>query len=178
MDAIANGPWKHRLKYCCGVEDKETVPKGSAFGKELWKRLMDLFQDDIEENFMSAEFFAYLLLRIVTALFIIPAWIIVGLLTAGYLWPPQVREAIFTSTVSKHSSESAEQDELRKTQVALLQREVAEMREDLEQELAVDRTQVVQMKSQIDHRRTEIDNEMKNIKRIVTMLFEQQAMAG
>ena len=52
------------------------------------------------------------------------------------------------------------------------------MREDLEQELAVDRTQVVQMKSQIDHRRTEIDNEMKNIKRIVTMLFEQQAMAG
>ena len=50
MDAIANGPWKHRLKHCCGLEDKETVPKGSTFGKELWKRLMDLFQDDIEEN--------------------------------------------------------------------------------------------------------------------------------
>lgn len=178
MDAIANGPWKQRLKACCGLDDKETVPKGSTFGKELWKRLMDLFQDDIEENYMSTEFFAYLLLRIVTAVFVIPAWIIAGLLTAGYLWPPQVREAIFTSSVSKHSSDSAEEDELRKTQVALLQKEVADMREDLEQELAVDRTQVVQMKSQIDHRRTEIDNEMKNIKRIVTMLFEQQAMAG
>jgi len=62
--------------------------------------------------------------------------------------------------------------------VALLQKEVAEMREDLTQELAVDRTQVIQMKSQIDNRRTEIDNEMKNIKRIVMMLFEQQATVG
>jgi hypothetical protein len=34
------------------------------------------------------------------------------------------------------------------------------------------------MKTQIDHRRTEIDNELKNIKRIVTMLFEQQATMG
>jgi hypothetical protein len=181
MDAIANGPWKKRLKSCMGLgksEDKESAPKGSTFGKELWKRLMDLFDDDIEENYMSAEFFAYLSLRAFTAMLIIPAWIVLGLFTAGYLWPPQVREAIFTSTVSKHSSDSEKEDELRKTQVALLQKEVSELREDLTQELAVDRTQVVQMKSQIDHRRTEIDNEMKNIKRIVTMLFEQQAMMG
>ena len=181
MDAIANGPWKKRFKSCAGLgrsEDKDRAPKGSTFGKELWKSLMDLFDDDIEENYMSAEFFAYLLLRFVTAVFIIPGWIIAGFITAGYLWPPQVREAIFTSTVSKHSSDSEKEDELRKTQVALLQKEVRELREDLTQELAVDRTQVVQMKSQIDHRRTEIDNEMRNIKRIVTMLFEQQASIG
>jgi len=181
MDAIANGPWKKRLKQCCGLgvsEDKVTAPKGSTFGKELWKRLMDLFQDDIEEDSMSAEFLSDLLLRVATAFFIIPGWLLIGFLSAGYLWPPQVREAIFTSTVSKHSSDSAEKDELRKTQVALLQKEVAEMREDLTQELAVDRTQVIQMKSQIDNRRTEIDNEMKNIKRIVMMLFEQQATVG
>jgi len=181
MDAIANGPWKKRLKQCCGLgvsEDKVTAPKGSTFGKELWKRLMDLFHDDIEEDSMSAEFLSDLLLRVATAFFIIPGWLLIGFLSAGYLWPPQVREAIFTSTVSKHSSDSAEKDELRKTQVALLQKEVAEMREDLTQELAVDRTQVIQMKSQIDNRRTEIDNEMKNIKRIVMMLFEQQATVG
>jgi hypothetical protein len=109
---------------------------------------------------------------------IIPCWIAIGLFTAGFLWPPQVREAILTTAVSTHTPDSAEEDELRKTQVALLQREVEVLREDLTQELAVDRTQAVQMKSQIDHRRTEIDNELKNIKRIVTMLFEQQAMVG
>ncbi len=180
MDAIANGPWKKRLKSCCGMgkDEKGGAPGGSTFGKELWKRLMDLFDDDIEESYMSAEFFAYILLRLFTAVIIIPFWILLGLFTAGYLWPPQVREAIFTSAVRKHSSESAEEDELRKTQVALLQREVLVLREDLTQELAGDRTQVVQMKTQIDHRRTEIDNELKNIKRIVTMLFEQQATMG
>jgi flagellar basal body-associated protein FliL len=180
MDAIANGPWKKRLKSCCGMgkddDDKGAATKGSTFGKEFWKRLMDLFDDDIEENYMTAEFFAYLLLRACTAMFIIPFWILLGLFTAGYLWPPQVREAIFTSAVRKHSSESAEEDELRKTQVENLQKEVEKLREDLTQELAGDRTQVVQMKTQIDHRRTEIDNELKNIKRIVTMLFEQQQL--
>ena len=181
MDAIANGPWKKRFKSCAGLcrsEERDGALKGSTFGKELWKRLMDLLDDDIEENYTSAEFFAYLLLRLVTAVFIIPFWIFFGLFTAGLFWPPQVREAVFTATVSKHSSDSEKEDELRKTQVALLQKEVMELREDMAEELAIDRTQVVQMKSQIDHRRTEIDDEMKNIKRIMTMLFEQQATMG
>jgi hypothetical protein len=176
MDAIANGPWKKPLKSCCGMgkDDKGVASEGSTFGKELWKRLMDLFDDDIEESYMSAEYFADLSLRVFTAAFIF-FWILLGISSLGYLWPPQVRVAIFTSAVRKHSSESAEEDELRKTQVALLQREVMDLREDLTQELAGDRTQVVQMKTQIDHRRTEMDNELRNIKRIVTMLFEQQA---
>jgi hypothetical protein len=176
MDAIANGPWKKPLKSCCGMgkDDKGVASEGSTFGKELWKRLMDLFDDDIEESYMSAEYFADLSLRVFTAVFIF-FWILLGISSLGYLWPPQVRVAIFTSAVRKHSSESAEEDELRKTQVALLQREVMDLREDLTQELAGDRTQVVQMKTQIDHRRTEMDNELRNIKRIVTMLFEQQA---
>jgi hypothetical protein len=176
MDAIANGPWKKPLKSCCGMgkDDKGVASEGSTFGKELWKRLMDLFDDDIEESYMSAEYFADLSLRVFTAAFIF-FWILLGISSLGYLWPPQVRVAIFTSAVRKHSSESAEEDELRKTQVALLQRQVMDLREDLTQELAGDRTQVVQMKTQIDHRRTEMDNELRNIKRIVTMLFEQQA---
>jgi hypothetical protein len=180
MDAIANGPWKKPLKSCCGMgkDDQGVASEGSTFGKELWKRLMDLFDDDIEESYMWAEFFAYLSLRVFTAVFIIPFWIFLGFISAGYLWPPQVRVAIFTSAVRKHSSESAEEDELRKTQVALLQREVMDLREDLTQDLAGDRTKVVQLKTQIDHRRTEMDNELKNIKRIVTMLFEQQATMG
>ena len=180
MDAIANGPWKNRVKKAVGFGDAEPEPEtarsGSVFGKEFWKRLMDLFDDEVDEGgFMSMEFWALMLLRFVTAIIIIPAWLVLGLFTAGWLWPPQVREAIFTSTVSKHSSDSEKEDELRKTQVILLQKEVSELKEDLEQELAVDRTQVVQMKSQIDHRKAEIANEMKHIKRIVTMLFEQQA---
>jgi hypothetical protein len=182
MDAIANGPWKKRVKSTVGLGGGDgevpVAPAGNLFGKEFWKRLMDLFEDDIDADMLSLEFMAYTLLRCVTAFFIIPSWITLGIFTAGWLWPPQVREAIFTSAVSKHSSDSAKEDELRKTQVDLLQNEVAKLKEDLTQELAVDRTQVVQMKSQIDQRKMDIQNELKNIKRIVTMLFEQQSSLG
>jgi hypothetical protein len=95
MDAIANF-----INTCCGLdtsEDKDLAAQGNAFRKELWKRLMDLFDDDVEENYMSADFFANTLLRVFTAVVIIPCWIAIGLFTAGFLWPPQVREAILTS---------------------------------------------------------------------------------
>ena len=177
MDAIANGPWKRRIREFFHVKDgpENTGHVDVSFGKEFWKRLMDLFEDDAEDNFFTVEFWAFNLLRVFAALMIIPAWIVLGLLSAGWLWPPQLREAIFTSTVSKHSSESEREDELRKTQVISLAKEVEELEEDMTQELKVNRIQVVQMKSSIDDRRAEIASEMKHIKRIMTMLFDQQA---
>jgi hypothetical protein len=56
-----------------------------------------------------------------------------------------------------------------------IQKEVEDLEEDMFQELKVDRIQVVQMKSSIADRRAEIANEMKHIKRIMTVLFDQQA---
>jgi hypothetical protein len=177
MDAIANGPWKQRLRGLLHIKEgpENTGHVDVSFGKEFWKRLMDLFEDDVEDNFFTVEFWAFTLLRVFAALIIIPAWIVLGILSAGWLWPPQLREAIFTSNVSKHSSESEREDELRKTQVISLAKEVEELEEDMTQELKVNRIQVVQMKSSIDDRRAEIASEMKHIKRIMTMLFDQQA---
>jgi hypothetical protein len=177
MDAIANGPWKHNIRKFFGAKDTSdhTGHVDVSFGKEFWKRLMDLFEDEVDDNFMSVEFWAYIFLRVVAFMFIIPAWIVLGIFSAGWLWPPQLREYIFTSTVSKHSSESEREDELRKTQVIMLQREVKELAEEMTQELKVDRIQVVQMKSAVADRRAEIAGEMKHIKRIMTMLFDQQA---
>ncbi len=177
MDAIANGPWKQRIRGFFGVKEgpENTGHVDVSFGREFWKRLMDLFEDDVEDNVVTVEFWAYNLLRLFAALVIIPSWIVLGLLSAGWLWPPQLREAVFTSIVAQHSSESEREDELRKTQVIMLQKEVDDLEEDMLQELKVDRIQVVQIKSSIAERRAEIANEMKDIKRIMTMLFDQQA---
>ena len=182
MDAIANGPWKTRVKNFFGMNSDDDVDPGNrlihidtTFGKEFWKRLMDLFEDDIEESVMSFEFLCYTILRGLTAVFIIPLWIFLGLITAGWLWPPQIREAVFTSAVFKHASDAEHEDELRKKQVEKLKVEVEILKDDLLQELAIDRTHVVQMKSLVAERKLEIQNEMKHIKRIVAMLFEQQS---
>lgn len=177
MDAIANGPWKQRIRSFFGVKEgpENTGHVDVSFGKEFWKRLMDLFEDDVEDSFLTVEFWAFNLLRAFAAVVIIPCWIILGILSAGWLWPPQLREAIFTSTIDQHSSDMEREDELRKTQVVKIQKEVEDLEEDMFQELKVDRIQVVQMKSSIADRRAEIANEMKHIKRIMTVLFDQQA---
>ena len=180
MDAIANGPWKARFYKSLGCGDAPESRNVSSrqqtvFGKELWKQMMDLFEDEIDASVFSLEFLTYTFLRVMAAVFIIPLWIILGAFTVGWLWPPQVREGIFTSSVLAHSSESEKEDELRITQVAKLQQEVAAFKEDMLQELAMDRTNVVQMKSQVAERKSEIANEMKHIKRLVTILFENQS---
>lgn len=174
MDAIANGPWKSRLRTSLGMSaiDRSHNVK-VTFGEELWKRLMELFEYDLDEGVMSLEFVCYMILRF-CALIFAPLWILGGAVVAGWLWPPQIREMLFAQVVSKHSSESDKEEELRKTQVQRLQVEIEGLREELLQELAMDRTQVVQMKSAVAERKLEIQNEMKHIKRIVTMLFEQQ----
>ena len=178
MDAIANGPWKHRMRkamcFSRGAEP-EISSVGSEFGKEFWKRLMDLFDDDVYDNVTSSEFWSVTLGRCVASI-IIPFWFLLGLITAGWLWPPQIRQAIFNTAVSKYSSVSEKEDELRKTQVALLQKGVGELVEGMEEELNVVRTQLVQMRSQIGDLKAETASEMKQIKRIVAMLFEQQGM--
>lgn len=176
MDAIVfRGKQVKRQIGVGGHDDDDAyMSKEATFGSEFWKRLVYLFEDDVDDGILSVEFWVYLFLRILTAVIIMPLWILLGLVTAGWLWPPQVREAIFTSTVSQHSSETAKEDELRKTQVAKLQEEVKILRDDLEQEMAVDRTEVVQMKSAVAERKADIASEMRHIKRLMTMLFEQQ----
>lgn len=172
MDAIANGPWKRRFLSSLGVSKSKSRP----FGKDLWMQIMELYEDEVEEGYFSFDFLAYTLLRIVAAVFIIPFWVLLGLLTFGWFWPPQIREAVFTSVISKHSSDLVLEDELRKTQVKKLEEEVDGLKYELLQELALDRTQAMQMKSLIAEKKHEIVNEMNEIKKLVAVLFEREVM--
>lgn len=176
MDAIANGPfWA-----ICGFKKKTAYLESSrtqaVFGKEMWKQVMDLYDDEVEDGMMSFDFWAYTFLRILGAVFI-PAWLLLGAVTFGILWPPQVREAVFTSTVFAHTTDLAKEDELRRTQIVKLQQEVSELKEDILQELALDRTHVMQLRSQVAERKADIANEMRDIKKLVALLFERQADA-
>ena len=177
LKAIANGPWKTRVRRAFGLTDKansEASVFGVNFGKGMWRRLMDVFEDDVDESFFSFEFLCQTALRIVTLLFVIPGWVVLGICSAGWFWPPQIREFVLTSQISKHSSDTAKEDELRKDQMDKVRAEIEVLRGELQQELAVDRTNLVQLKSVVAAKKMEIQNEMKHIKRVVAMLFEQQ----
>lgn len=172
MDAIANGPfWR-----LCGFKKKDSYLESARtqgmFGKDMWKQMMDMYDEEIEDALWSLDFWAHLFLRVIATLFI-PMWLVVGALTFGWLWPPQVREAVFTSTVFAHTTDLAKEDEQRRNQIVKLQQEVSELKEDILQELALDRTHIMQLRSQVAERKSEITSEMRDIKRLVNLLFER-----
>jgi len=174
MDAIANGPfWR-----LCGFKKKEayleSARQQATFGKEAWKQIMDLYEDELEDGLVTFDFWAYTFLRVVAAI-LIPLWVLVGALTFGWLWPPQVREAVFASTVFASTTDIAKEDEQRRSQIVSLQQEVAEFKENILQELAMDRTHVMQLRSQVAESKADIVHEMRDIKRLVALLFERQA---
>ena len=180
MDAIANGPWtKWIRRVCCfcgmdlSPDSQWQMSSETNFGSQFWNNLMELYEEDIY-RMSSVDMLTYAALRVLGVLFLIPAWFLLGLFTMGWLWPPQIRNYMVKSKVLAHASDQAREDEVRRMQVQNLQAEVDSLKEDLLQELALDRTQVVQIKSQVAERRQEIASEMKQIKRLVTMLFERQ----
>eukprot|EP00546_Thalassionema_frauenfeldii_P005751 CAMPEP_0178908096 /NCGR_PEP_ID=MMETSP0786-20121207/7733_1 /TAXON_ID=186022 /ORGANISM="Thalassionema frauenfeldii, Strain CCMP 1798" /LENGTH=853 /DNA_ID=CAMNT_0020579961 /DNA_START=13 /DNA_END=2574 /DNA_ORIENTATION=+ len=175
VDAISNGLRNERFRKCIRWKKRSTTAeqKSSEFGKEFWKSLMDLFEDDVDGDLLSPDFWIYNLLRVLAAVLIVPAWVILGALSLGWLWPPQLRAYVSTASVSRYNE--ATEEELRKTQVSNVEQQVTVLKQELEKELAIARTQVVQMKSSVADQRSEILGEMKHIKRIVTMLFDQQA---
>eukprot|EP00980_Cylindrotheca_fusiformis_P012895 scaffold3211_cov120-Cylindrotheca_fusiformis.AAC.3 len=175
MDAVANGPWKRKVRKLLGLSTrkKNEETQKNMFGEEAWRALMDtLFDDERDEVFLPA----LLLFRVIVAFLIIPIWFLLGIVTFGILWPPQIRAFFFTAKVTK-ATETDREDALRKTQIETLHVSIAELKNDLLKELAKDRTQVYQLRSSVAEKKIEIQNEMKHIKRVVTMLFEQQADA-
>ena len=59
-------------------------------------RPIDLFQDkELARKLISLESFKVRFLRLIAIYVVIPLWTFVGILTAGWLWPPQIREYLF-----------------------------------------------------------------------------------
>jgi len=179
VDAISSGFQNERFRRSLGLnraryeEGRFHGTASMAFGKDFWKSLIDLFEDEVDSSIMTADFWVYNFMRLFAAVVIIPAWFFLGLISLGWLWPPQLRQFFWTAPVTKYAE--ASEEELRKTQVMLLDKEVKALSEEITHELTIDRIEVVQMKASIADRRAEIANEMRHIKHIMNMLFDQQA---
>jgi len=173
MDAISNGPWKARIRRMLGMAEVDTRFNNVevTFGKMLWDDIMELFEHNVDDGFFSLDFIFCLLLRLFAIVFV-PLWILGGALVVGLLWPPQIREKLFVSAVTKHSSESEKEENLRKTQIERLKVEISVLKYDLLRECAQNRTQIVQMKSAIAERKLETRNNLTTVKRNLVLALE------
>jgi len=182
MHLMSSGPWtdKVRSKLCCGNSyqkpsnnGKNNIEEREMFGRDAWKSLFEIYQDQ-SLRVLSVEFWAYLFLR-ASATLIIPIWLLVGLFpTAGWLWPPQVREYLMVQRSSKREQIDSPEEQ-RIVHMKALKADVHQLQDNIMSEMRIDRKEVSEIKNQLTEMKNDMTTQMRDIKEIMAFLFEQQA---
>lgn len=182
---ITDGPWKETIQSFFKLnkddgddgEDKEAL-----VGKEekvdvsweriLWKKLVECFDPGVEENRTKMLFL--MPWRLCISMFLIPLWLFIGVISAGWLWPPQVREGLFVQRVSMPEDAEGGEEEQRMHEVAGLRNELSVVQDEIVERFSEDRKEMEVLKIKVAKMRKELKTEMKNIKKTMTLLFQVQ----
>lgn len=115
-----------------------------------------------------------LMLRLAVWVFIVPAWLILGIFTAGWFWPPQLREGLFNQKVYiKEESPDIERFE----NLVLAGKDLTHAKNEIVQQFIIDRKGIKKVRERTKIARREMKDELRNMKGVMTSLYEvQQAM--
>lgn len=111
------------------------------------------------------------LLRIAVWFFIVPFWLILGLFTAGWFWPPQLREGLFKQTI--YIKEVSPDDE-RFESLKLAAKDLTGAKNEIVQQFVIDRKGMKRVRERTRTARREIKDELRNMKGVMTSLYEIQ----
>jgi hypothetical protein len=156
-----------------GFDEEE---KGYSNGKFRagWKSLMNLFDPNLYETYdvnpSSFEFWCYVLVRIGAVMFVIPIWLIVGLVTAGWLWPPQVREYLFQQ--KKAAISRADMAEQVTAEINELKEEIQSLRNEIKAEMKSDRKEFALVRSEVESVQAEVMADLLQVKEFMIHLLE------
>lgn len=138
-----------------------------------WKSLMNLYDPNLHEShgsISSFDFWCYLLLQLVVGVFVIPMWLILGLATAGWLWPPQVREYLLKQ--KKVVVSRADMSEAVTKKMTDLQNEILKLRVNMRGEMKNDRREFLQVKAEVEAIQAEVMADLLQMKEIMVILLE------
>mmetsp|Transcript_17798 Transcript_17798/g.37141 ORF Transcript_17798/g.37141 Transcript_17798/m.37141 type:complete len:913 (-) Transcript_17798:754-3492(-) len=184
MDLVTNGPWKKQVQKFFRLNDPENEDDQEdsslinnkielSWERILWKKLIECFDPEVDAKGLGVFFYGPL--RVFISMFLIPFWLLLGILSAGWLWPPQVREGLFVQKVSMpEDSGQAQESEKRMAEVEELQESLERVQNDLVEEFSADRKEMIELRDQVKAIKKELKDEMKNIKQVMTSLFEVQ----
>lgn len=187
MDMVTNGPWKKSVMKFFKLRDADDEDEeGTSLVKKdvvdisweriLWKKLIECFDPEVDSNGMGM--ILYVPLRVFISMFLIPFWLLLGILSAGWLWPPQVREGLFVQKVSiPEDSSEAKEIEKRIEEVGELKKDLKMAQNELVDDFVQDRKDILALRQQVKDIKRELKEEMRNIKGVMTSLFEVQQQA-
>ena len=139
-----------------------------------WRSIMNLFDPNLYETYdvnpSSFEFWCYVLVRFAAVVFVIPVWLILGLVTAGWLWPPQVREYLLKQ--KKVAISRADMAEQVTAQINELQNEIKLLRVEMKAEMKTDRKEFTMVKAEVEAVQAEVMADLLQVKEIMVTLLD------
>ncbi|CAB9500695.1 Ankyrin Repeat [Seminavis robusta] len=154
--------------------DEDDNAAGTKYFREGWKQLMMLFDsnlyDDIDLTPGNIEFWCYLCFQILAVIFFIPLWLMAGVATAGWLWPPQVREYLFVQKETAISRAELEHKKLE--QLKQISGELKSFKADLGREMQSDRDDMVRLKLEVEAVQSEVLSDLMQVKELMQTLLD------
>ena len=135
----------------------------------IWSNCMDLFFEKHEMSVLSFEYWLIAFYRIMAFFFIVPLWILLGFLSAGWLWPPQVRRKMLVQRVLNTRADVSNVISL---QISELRKEVYKLRVEVKAEMKSDRQEIIEMKAEAEAVQSDVLADMMQIKEIMSTLLE------
>jgi len=139
-----------------------------------WKSIMNLFDPNLYDSYdvipSSFEFWCYFLVRFAAVVFVIPVWLIIGLCTAGWLWPPQVREYLFQQ--KRAAISRADMAEQVSAQINELKEEIQRLRMEIQNEMKSDRKEFTLVKAEVEAVQAEVIADLLQVKEFMIHLLE------
>ena len=163
VQKTANGPGIASTDYVVPTESTE-------YFRTAWSQIMVLFDANLYDDIDILESWVYNLFRIFSILVVIPLWFTLGLLTAGWLWPPQIRESLFVQKEVFASRAEIERKKLE--QLKEVQSEMKTLKQDIMREITNDRDDVIRMKAEIDTTQGEVLADLQQVKDLLASLLE------
>lgn len=187
MDAISFG-FRQRMKFLggtgneataqespfsSGVQQEPTRKSNKQYFYDGWKFIVSLFEPgQYEGNFsmQNLEFWCVLLYQGAALIIVIPAWILAGLLTAGWLWPPQIREYFLVQKETAISRADLEKQKLE--QLKAIQTNIRTLKGNLMKTMEHDRNEMIRMRNEVESIQNEVMSDLQQVRELMTTLLD------
>jgi hypothetical protein len=133
-----------------------------------WNQIMLLFDANLYDDIDMLESWVYNFFRIFSVLFVIPLWFCLGLLTAGWLWPPQIRQSLFVQKEVFASRAEIERKKLE--QLKQVQSDMRNLKHEIMREISNDRDDVIRVKAEIETIQGEVLADLQQVKDLLASL--------
>jgi hypothetical protein len=143
--------------------------ESTEYLREAWHQVMLLFDANLYEDIDWIETWVYNVFRIFSIFCVIPLWLAAGAVTAGWLWPPQVREYLFVQKETVISRAELERQKL--GQLKSIGTDLKALKQELMRELANDRDEMIRLKAEVETVQGEVYADLQQVKELMDSLL-------